>query len=109
MSRRANCWDNAVAESIFSSMKKERIRKRIYKTRDLARAGILEYIEVFYNRARRDSHWRCQSLGIRNRCGVRLGKACQIRGDPGEADLSTGRGSAQSTSLLASSQSAARC
>lgn len=56
MSRRANCWDNAVAESFFSSLKKERIRKRIYKTRDLARADIFEYIEVFYNRTRRHSH-----------------------------------------------------
>lgn len=50
MSRRGNCWDNAVAESFFSSLKKERIRKRIYKTRDMARADIFDYIEVFYNR-----------------------------------------------------------
>jgi len=56
MSRRANCWDNAVAESFFSSLKKERIRKRIYKTRDLARADIFDYIEVFYNRKRRHTH-----------------------------------------------------
>ncbi|EOI1393175.1 IS3 family transposase [Klebsiella oxytoca] len=56
MSRRGNCWDNAVVESFFSSLKKERIRKRIYKTRDLARADIFDYIEVFYNRARRHSH-----------------------------------------------------
>lgn len=56
MSRRGNCWDNAVAESFFSSLKKERIRKRIYKTRDLAWADIFDYIEVFYNRARRHSH-----------------------------------------------------
>ncbi|EPI5017738.1 IS3 family transposase [Klebsiella oxytoca] len=56
MSRRGNCWDNAVAESFFSSLKKERIRKRIYKTRDLTRADIFDYIEVFYNRARRHSH-----------------------------------------------------
>lgn len=56
MSRRGNCWDNAVAESFFSSLKKERIRKRIYKTRDLARADIFDYIEVFYNRARRHSY-----------------------------------------------------
>ncbi|MBS3890129.1 IS3 family transposase [Serratia marcescens] len=56
MSRRGNCWDNAVAESFFSSLKKERIRKRIYKTRHLARADIFDYIEVFYNRARRHSH-----------------------------------------------------
>ncbi|WP_206098439.1 IS3 family transposase [Oleiagrimonas sp. MCCC 1A03011] len=56
MSRRGNCWDNAVAESFFSSLKKERIRKRVYKTRDLARADIFDYIEVFYNRSRRHSH-----------------------------------------------------
>ncbi|HHQ2454439.1 TPA: IS3 family transposase [Klebsiella pneumoniae] len=56
MSWRGNCWDNVVAESFFSSLKKERIRKRIYKTRDLARADIFDYIEVFYNRAPRHSH-----------------------------------------------------
>ena len=56
MSRRGNCWDNAVAESFFSSLKKERIKKRIYKTRELARADIFDYIEVFYNRSRRHSH-----------------------------------------------------
>lgn len=56
MSRRGNCWDYAVDESLFSSLKKERIRKRIYKTWDLTRADIFDYIEVFYNRARRHSH-----------------------------------------------------
>ena len=56
MSRRGNCWGNAVAESFFSSLKKERIKKRIYKTRDLAKADIFDYIEVFYNRNRRHSH-----------------------------------------------------
>jgi len=56
MSRRGNCWDNAVAESFFSSLKKERIRKRIYKTRELARADVFDYIEVFYNRTRRHSY-----------------------------------------------------
>jgi putative transposase len=56
MSRRGNCWDNAVAESFFSSLKKERVRKRIYKTRDLARADVFDYIEVFYNRTRRHSY-----------------------------------------------------
>ncbi len=56
MSRRGNCWDNAVAESFFSSLKKERIRKRVYKTCDLARADVFDYIEVFYNRTRRHSH-----------------------------------------------------
>ena len=56
MSWRANCWDNVVAESFFSSLKKERIRKRIYKPRNLTRADIFDYIEVFYNRTRRHSH-----------------------------------------------------
>ena len=56
MSRRGNCWDNAVTESFFSSLKKERIRKRIYKTRDLAKADVFDYIEVFYNRVRHHTH-----------------------------------------------------
>jgi putative transposase len=56
MSRRGNCWDNAVAESFFSSLKKERIKKRIYTTRDLATAEIHDYIERFYNPIRRHSH-----------------------------------------------------
>ncbi len=56
ISRRSNCQDSAVAESFFSSLKKERIRKRLYKTRALARSDIFDYIEVFYNRARHHSH-----------------------------------------------------
>ena len=56
MSRRGNCWDNAVAESFFSSLKKERIGKQIYKTRELAKADVFDYIEMFYNRTRRHSH-----------------------------------------------------
>ncbi len=53
MSRRGNCYDNAVAESFFSSLKKERIRNHVYHTRDKARADIFDYIEVFYNPVRR--------------------------------------------------------
>jgi len=56
MSRRGNCYDNAVAESFFSSLKKERIRNHVYHTKDKARADIFDYIEVFYNRARRHTH-----------------------------------------------------
>jgi putative transposase len=52
MSRKGNCWDNAVAESFFSSLKKERIKKQIYKNRDLAVADLADYIDVFYNRTR---------------------------------------------------------
>ncbi len=55
MSRKGNCWDNAVAESFFSSLKKERIKKQIYKTRELALNDVADYIS-FYNRTRRHSH-----------------------------------------------------
>jgi putative transposase len=56
MSRKGNCYDNAVAESFFSSLKKERIKKQIYKNRALAIAEIADYIDAFYNRTRRHSH-----------------------------------------------------
>jgi len=56
MSRRGNCYDNAVAESFFSSLKKERVRKRVYGTRADARADVFDYIEAFYNRIRRHSY-----------------------------------------------------
>ncbi len=56
MSRKGNCWDNAVAESFFSSLKKERIKKQIYKNRALAIADVADYIDAFYNRTRRHSH-----------------------------------------------------
>jgi len=56
MSRKGNCWDNAVAESFFGSLKKERIKKHIYKNRDLGNADVADYIENFYNRTRRHSH-----------------------------------------------------
>ena len=56
MSRRGNCWDNAVAESIFASLKKERIKKRIYNNRDLATADVSDYIDSFYNIVRRHRH-----------------------------------------------------
>lgn len=45
MSRLANCWDNAVAESFFSSLIKERIKKRIYPRRDVATSDIADYID----------------------------------------------------------------
>ena len=53
MSRRGNCWDNAVAESFFSNLKKEKIRRVKYKTRDDARQAMFHYIEMFYNPKRR--------------------------------------------------------
>ncbi|WP_312156854.1 IS3 family transposase [Lelliottia nimipressuralis] len=53
MSRRGNCHDNAVAESFFQLLKRERIKKKIYGTREEARSDIFGYIEMFYNSKRR--------------------------------------------------------
>lgn len=55
MSRRGNCHDNAVAESFFQLLKRERVRRRIYANRDEARQDIFDYIEMFYNPNRRHS------------------------------------------------------
>ena len=60
MSRKGNCWDNAVAESFFSTLKKELVSRRSWATRDELRSAVFEYIEVFYNRRRLHS-----SLGYR--------------------------------------------
>ena len=54
MSRRGNCHDNAVAESFFQLLKRKRIKKRIYSTRQDARADIFNYIEMFYNVKRKN-------------------------------------------------------
>ncbi len=53
MSRRGNCHDNAVAESFFNLLKRERIRRRTYKTREEARQDVFDYIEMFYNPKRK--------------------------------------------------------
>ena len=55
MSRRGNCYDNAVAESFFKTLKRELVRKNIFHTREEARDKIFEYIEMFYNSKRRHS------------------------------------------------------
>jgi transposase InsO family protein len=55
MSRRGDCWDNAPMESFFASLKKELVHDADFTTREQARAELFEYIEVFYNRARRHS------------------------------------------------------
>ena len=53
MSRRGNCHDNAVVESFFNLLKRERIRRRTYRTRDEARQDVFDYIEMFYNPTRK--------------------------------------------------------
>ncbi len=53
MSRRGNCHDNAVAESFFQLLKRERVRRHVYATREGARSDVFNYIEMFYNTRRR--------------------------------------------------------
>jgi putative transposase len=55
MSGHGNCYDNACVESFFATLKRERVYRRHYRTRQEARADLFEYIEVFYNRRRRHS------------------------------------------------------
>jgi len=56
MSRRGNCHDNAVAESFFQLLKRERIKRRTYSTREEARQDVFDYIEMFYNPKRRHGY-----------------------------------------------------
>ena len=55
MSRRGNCWDNAVVKSFFATLKKEEVHRERYLTREQAKASLFYYIELFYNRKRRHS------------------------------------------------------
>jgi putative transposase len=70
MSRRGNCYDNAVAESFFSTLKNELVYDHDFRTRNQARGAIFEYIEVFYNRNRLH-----QSLGYQSPCDYERMKA----------------------------------
>jgi len=71
MSRRGNCYDNAVAESFFSSLKNELIHHSSFKTRDEAKTAIFEYLEVFYNRQRRhQSLDYCSPVDYERKAGV---------------------------------------
>ena len=65
MSRRGNCWDNAVAESFFATMKSELVRHKMWRDAAELRAALFEYIEIFYNRQRLHS-----SLGYRTPAAV---------------------------------------
>jgi transposase InsO family protein len=61
MSRKANCWDNSVAESFFKTLKTKLIYHTNYLTKEQAKLAIFEYIECWYNKRRRHS-----ALGNRN-------------------------------------------
>ena len=55
MSRKGDCWDNAVVESFFATLKKEEVHREYYVTREQAKTSLFYYIEIFYNRKRRHS------------------------------------------------------
>ncbi len=81
MSPRGNCHDNAVAESFFNLLKRERIRRKTYRTRDEARQDVFDYIEIFYNPTRKHATGCCHpssskgSTKSKPRASRRLGAA----------------------------------
>ncbi len=67
MSRRGNCYDNAPMESFWGTLKNELVHHRRYETREEAIREITEYIEVFYNRQRRQARLRYLSPAVYER------------------------------------------
>ena len=82
MSRKGDCYDNAVAESFFGSLKRERVHHERYQTRGQARADLFEYIEVFYNQKRLHS-----SAGLHGSSRVR----CEIESGSTLCPLNQGK------------------
>ena len=70
MSRKGNCWDNAVAESFFATLKKELVRNHAFATREGARSDVFQYIEAFYNRRRAHSLLGYESPDAFEACAV---------------------------------------
>lgn len=82
MSRRGNCHDNAVAESFFQLLKRERIKRKIYTTRQDARDDVFDYIEMFYNPKRRHSFNNQPSpVEFEKRYAASLESVYKTRGD----------------------------
>ncbi len=76
MSRRGNCHDNAVAESFFQLLKREKIRRREYKTLENARRNVFVYINLFYNPKRKHKNNGTLSPVDYEERQRKLGKAC---------------------------------
>jgi putative transposase len=75
MSRKANCWHNAIVESFFGSSKSERVHWRSYPSREQARADTVTYIGMFYKSRRLHSHLGYQSPEEFERNGLRADAA----------------------------------
>jgi putative transposase len=92
MSRRRNCWDTAVVESFFNLLKRERIRRRKYKTREEARRDVFDYIEFFYNPQRKHVRNRMLSpIAFEQQQKLKLQGVWQTRGysATGEVQMSS--------------------
>ena len=88
MSRRRNCSNNAVAESLFSNLKSEQDKKRVYSTGAEAKSAIFSSIESFYNRVRRHGHLdqlSCLELERKHQTTLR-----ELSTDSGECQLILG-------------------
>ncbi len=87
MSRRGNCHDNAVAESFFQLLKRERIRRKTYSTREEARSDVFDYIEMFYNPKRQHSSaMQLSPVEYEKRYFQSLESVYEIRGDSERID-----------------------
>lgn len=80
MSRRGNCWDNAVAESFFGTLKTELFLEEPIHCADLTEAMVVDYIDGFYNPVRRHS-----SIGYMSPVEYELRHAAPARGGSGPA------------------------
>jgi len=72
MSRKGDCWDNAVAESFFATFKKELVRRVIFDDTQSAHSAVFEYIEVFYNRKRKHTYLGGVSPAAFEACEIQL-------------------------------------
>jgi putative transposase len=79
MSRSGNVWDNAAMESFFSSLKTERTARRVYRSRNEAKADVFDYIERFYNPKRRHSTIGYLPYGIQTESRISLSRCQQNR------------------------------
>jgi putative transposase len=82
VSRRGNCYHNAVVESFFSTLKEERIRKKTYLTRDDVRADVFDYIEVFYNRTAAIPNLECTARRTSSVCRMKRRTIYEFEGSP---------------------------
>jgi transposase InsO family protein len=79
VSRSGNVWDNAAMESFFSSLKTERTARKVYRSRDQAKADVFDYIERFYNPKRRPRRSDIKPYGVREAGWISLSGCQQSR------------------------------